>query len=122
MNNTKEVGGNHYLKQAYQPIQLIAELNLNLNFFQGNIVKYLTRYRDKNGLEDVNKAVSYAELGSELSPPNNAYLGNESVEKIHKYCLANNLRRSAPNILIYTLHQDWKNVAYYITLFLIKNL
>ena len=120
MTNTKEVGGTHYLKQAYQPIQLIAELNLN--FFQGNIVKYLTRYKDKNGLEDVNKAVHYAELGSELSPPNNAYLGNESVEKIHKYCLANNLPRSVPNILIYTLHQDWKNVAYYITLFLIKEL
>ena len=31
----------------------------NLDFMQGNVIKYITRYRKKNGLEDVRKAVEY---------------------------------------------------------------
>ena len=30
-----------------------------LDFMQGNVIKYITRYRKKNGLEDVRKAVEY---------------------------------------------------------------
>lgn len=31
----------------------------NLNFFEGNIIKYVTRYKEKNGLEDLKKANTY---------------------------------------------------------------
>jgi len=31
----------------------------NLNFFEGNIIKYVTRWRHKNGLEDLLKAKQY---------------------------------------------------------------
>jgi len=31
----------------------------NLDFFEGNIVKYVTRWKDKNGIEDLNKAKQY---------------------------------------------------------------
>ena len=31
----------------------------NLDFMQGNVIKYIARYRKKNGLEDVRKAVEY---------------------------------------------------------------
>lgn len=31
----------------------------NLDFMQGNVIKYITRYRKKNGLEDIRKAVEY---------------------------------------------------------------
>ena len=31
----------------------------NLDFMQGNVIKYITRYRKKNGLEDLRKAVEY---------------------------------------------------------------
>lgn len=31
----------------------------NLNFFEGNVVKYITRYKEKNGLEDLIKAKTY---------------------------------------------------------------
>ena len=30
-----------------------------LDFTQGNVIKYITRYRKKNGLEDIRKAVEY---------------------------------------------------------------
>ncbi len=31
----------------------------NLDFFEGNIVKYVTRWKDKNGIEDLKKAKQY---------------------------------------------------------------
>tara|TARA_Y100000389_G_C17011368_1_gene294322 strand:- start:30 stop:236 length:207 start_codon:yes stop_codon:yes gene_type:complete len=31
----------------------------NLDFFEGNVVKYVTRWRHKNGLEDLLKAKQY---------------------------------------------------------------
>lgn len=31
----------------------------NLDFFEGNVLKYLTRWRKKNGLEDLRKAMTY---------------------------------------------------------------
>lgn len=34
-------------------------LENNLNFLQGNVVKYIVRYKEKNGLEDLNKAMEY---------------------------------------------------------------
>ena len=33
----------------------------NLDFFEGNVIKYLTRYKEKNGLEDLKKAKTYLE-------------------------------------------------------------
>lgn len=34
-------------------------LENDLNFLQGNVVKYIVRYKEKNGLEDLNKAMEY---------------------------------------------------------------
>ena len=55
----KQIGGNHYEKQKIQPIDYI-EAN-NLSFCEGNIVKYITRWKYKNGLEDLEKAKWYLE-------------------------------------------------------------
>lgn len=59
-----QVGGQHYAKMLYQPITFI--IKLHLSFSQGCIVKYISRYRYKNGLEDLKKAVHYCQLGDEL--------------------------------------------------------
>ena len=55
-----QVGGNHYKKYAIQPIDFI-EAN-NIPYIEGNIIKYLLRWRDKNGVEDLDKAIHYIEL------------------------------------------------------------
>lgn len=34
-------------------------LENNLSFVQGNIIKYVVRYKEKNGLEDLEKAMEY---------------------------------------------------------------
>ena len=43
----EQVGGDHYKENAIQPIQYI--LSNNLDFCEGNIVKYATRWREKGG-------------------------------------------------------------------------
>lgn len=52
-----QIGGSHYEERKIQPIEFI-EAN-NLNFHEANIVKYVTRYKYKNGLEDLKKAKWY---------------------------------------------------------------
>ncbi len=50
----KQVGGDHYSKLAIEPGDY-AEAN-NLSFYQGTAIKYITRYKDKGGIEDLKKA------------------------------------------------------------------
>ena len=39
-------------------------------FYSGNVIKYLTRYRSKNGLEDLEKAKTYLERLISFEKPN----------------------------------------------------
>lgn len=55
-----QVGGNHYSKYAIQPTEYI--IKNNLNFCEGNVVKYVTRYKDKGGVEDLKKARHYLDI------------------------------------------------------------
>lgn len=62
MNNTKDIqiGGQHYKNKKIQPITFIMENDLG--FCEGNIIKYVTRYKDKNGIEDLMKARHYIDF------------------------------------------------------------
>jgi len=51
-----QVGGTHY-QLPIPPIEYITKNKLN--YCQGNIVKYVTRYKEKNGSEDLLKAIQY---------------------------------------------------------------
>lgn len=55
-----QVGGNHYKDMAIQPIEYI--LGNGLGFCEGNVIKYVTRYSQKNGVEDLKKARHYIDL------------------------------------------------------------
>lgn len=59
-----QAGGSHYKDCAIQPIEYIHANGLD--FFQGNIVKYATRHKAKNGAEDLRKVIHYAQLALEL--------------------------------------------------------
>lgn len=56
----EQVQGSHYKSCFIQPIEYIT-LN-KLTFSQGNIIKYATRYKDKNGVEDLMKIKHYVDL------------------------------------------------------------
>ena len=56
----KQIGGSHYKDCAIQPVDYIVENKLD--FLEGNMVKYITRHKTKNGIEDIRKVIHYAEL------------------------------------------------------------
>jgi hypothetical protein len=61
--NDRQHGGSHYQK-TIQPWDYVAANGIG--FFEGNAIKYLTRWRDKGGIEDLRKAQHYVEKLIEL--------------------------------------------------------
>lgn len=57
--NSKQVAGTHYTNQKIQPWDFI--IANNLGYLEGNIIKYISRYKDKNGVQDLLKAQHYLE-------------------------------------------------------------
>lgn len=57
-------GGVHYIGEGIQPIEFIT--SNNMSFSQGNIIKYIHRYKSKGGREDLLKARHYIDLILEL--------------------------------------------------------
>jgi hypothetical protein len=53
-------GGSHYKSQAIQPVEYIVANKLP--FIEGNIVKYITRWRNKGGVKDLEKIIHYVQL------------------------------------------------------------
>lgn len=66
----KQVGGNHYTKLAIQPMRY--SLENGLNAAQHTVIKYVTRYKDKGGLEDLLKAKHTIDLLIEFEGKENA--------------------------------------------------
>lgn len=47
----------HYTRLRIQPFDIIK--TNNLDYFEGNVIKYILRHRYKNGAEDLKKAKVY---------------------------------------------------------------
>lgn len=57
--NSYQVGGDHYKKQVIQVWDYIVANGIP--YLEGNAIKYLSRWRDKGGIEDLKKAKQYVE-------------------------------------------------------------
>ena len=55
-----QVGGDHYKSLTIQPSEYI--FKNNLNWLEGNAIKYITRHARKGGVADIDKAIHYLEL------------------------------------------------------------
>ena len=69
IKETKQIGGNHYSKLAIEPYEY--SIKNELNCYQFNVVKYVTRYKDKNGVEDLKKAIQTLQKLIEHEEKNN---------------------------------------------------
>jgi len=70
MNNSPiatQVGGDHYKKLRIQPIEYIHANGIP--FAEGNVIKYVTRWRDKGGIRDLEKAKHFIEMLIALETP-----------------------------------------------------
>ena len=59
-----QIAGNHYKDFTIQPIEFCQRNNLN--WCESNIIKYVCRHKNKNGLQDLEKAKHYLEVLIEL--------------------------------------------------------
>ena len=59
-----QVGGSHYKEFAIQPAEFI--IKNNLGFAEGAVIKYVCRHGQKNGAEDLDKAIHYLQILKEM--------------------------------------------------------
>lgn len=62
--NDKQIAGTHYKSLAVQPWDFID--GNNIPFLEGSAIKYLSRWRDKGGVQDLHKAIHFIEKRIEL--------------------------------------------------------
>ena len=105
----QQIGGNHYKQMPFQPISLILELDLD--FFQGNVVKYVSRYKLKDGVRDLEKAKHYCMMAMELddkNPPDDA-LFSEAIDEFRDFVRLNKLDYRVYMILMDTFRRRWRD-------------
>lgn len=61
---SEQVGGSHYKRFEIQPVEYI--YRNRFDFLTGNVIKYISRWRFKNGIEDLEKAKHYIDMLIEL--------------------------------------------------------
>lgn len=57
---THQVGGSHYTDMAIQPIQYI--LANGIPYIESTVIKYVSRWRPKGGVEDLRKARHFLDM------------------------------------------------------------
>ena len=63
----KQISGNHYKEMSIQPWTYVHANNLG--YFEGSAIKYITRWRNKGGVADIQKAIHFLEKLIELESP-----------------------------------------------------
>lgn len=107
-----QIGGTHYTDLPHQPIDLIA--GLDLDFFQGNVVKYLTRYPYKGDpVSDLQKAADYCRKA-------HAYLyyrqltddyRTRATYGVEQHCEANGLPDKVAEAMLKAILYQWRKAA-----------
>lgn len=62
-NGTTQVNGDHY-ENEIEPVHIIAEFKFD--WFQGEILKYVSRHKRKNGISDLNKSIHICDIARDL--------------------------------------------------------
>lgn len=102
-----QVGGSHYKNLKIQPIELITKLRCS--FIQGNIIKYISRYKSKNGLEDLDKCIHYARLAIEYGDVRRCKDSEVSVA-INSYIAKNNMTIMQRRIITAAVYNRYADV------------
>lgn len=104
-----QVGGCHYTDLVIQPIELIVKLKCT--FIQGCIIKYVSRYKKKNGLQDLEKCEHYAKLSLELEEQKKRTIKPKELELINEYIKKNRFTILQRAIIISTIKGSYRNVV-----------
>lgn len=83
-NNTTQINGNHYDLEI-EPVHIMAALRFN--WFQGEILKYVSLHHRKNGISDINKSIHVCDMADDLlvDTKGDPVLFNKYTKLIDKY-------------------------------------
>ena len=105
-----QIGGSHYKDMAMQPIELI--VTLRCSFIQGCIIKYISRYKNKNGAQDIRKCIHYAQLAIELGDKRRCNDKALSMN-INRYILKNKLTIFQRRIITQAVYNNYTQIIQY---------
>ena len=74
----KQIGGSHYKSFAIEPWTFIQENELNP--FQANVIRYTCRYKNKGGIQDLQKIIHYCEMEIDFIKKNQEVTHSEVEE------------------------------------------
>ena len=80
--NDIQIGGKHY-QRKYQHWDLVCDLNLH--YLLGCATKYVSRWQEKNGLEDLRKSLHYISKAEEVGVEFAEYT-QEQCNKLDMFC------------------------------------
>lgn len=108
--NEKQVGGTHYVSLPMQPLELIT--TVRCSFIQGNIIKYVTRYKSKNRGQDLRKVIHYAQLAMYYNDKRRCK--DETLSQaVNEYVKKNNLSLLQRKIIVAALYNNYDRVEEY---------
>lgn len=102
----QQIGGGHYKLMRFQPVELFAKTRCTA--FQANIWKYITRYKRKNGAQDIKKCIHYAQLAIELKC--DGKLGYRKIKTVQAFCYINNLKPEIKHIVLAAALDTYRDV------------
>lgn len=82
--NGRQIGGAHYASDKVQHWDFV--MGHKLNYLEGNATKYLSRWRKKNGLQDLEKAEHYVTKLIELAQAGLRSESNASLRDCYDFC------------------------------------
>ena len=94
--NPTQVGGSHYAGE-YQHWDLV--VRTELNYFEGQITKYVLRHRFKNGSQDLQKAAHFLEKYKEVYPQLTPKLRSVELERRQEVAKFSNSYAYTPRAL-----------------------
>ena len=104
----KQVGGSHYESLKIEPVELFVKCNTN--WFQGEVIKYCSRFLNKNGKQDLLKAIQVCDLadslGLSIRPLFPIGLGMEDMDFLNKYISQFEYREVLGDIIHYLLFDN----------------
>lgn len=106
----KQIGGTHYINCAMQPLELIT--TVRCSFIQGSIIKYATRYRNKNKGKDLLKVIHYAQLAMYYN--DRRFCKKEVLSQaVNRYVTKNKLSLIQRKIILAALYNNYDRVEEY---------
>ena len=96
--NERQIGGDHY-RSEYQHWDFIEDNGIG--YLEGCATKYATRWRSKDGLKDLEKALHYVDKLMEKHLNNHRLpRGNASVAELNRFCSANSLSQVERSVVV----------------------